>query len=323
MASSKRDKTSTDRNKSADDYNFYRVYSKDGTPVPVNQLFNPTDSHLGCFAAKDIGPPHLALNVKRFLCKLEKIPTSTSTALYKDIYSLEPLGDRDRVDLSRSEGRKSKALIVKFLDAGSENVKEPDKPAGVAPGPTPVSVPTPAPAPARKIPATVPVPPAPAPAPAPRTPSRPPSSLCGQTYYITNAYHSDRCLNVADNNINADPSGESEYLVLAPPLHRGPKQRWTVEDAGNGEVYLRNGMGRGYSFTNDGGLGLATRRGRDDKWELQQQGSYFRIMATGTRLLVASEVIYGNASVSTFSAIIVTSQPSSAPEQLWSFSKVN
>jgi len=102
--------------------------------------------------------------------------------------------------------------------------------------------------------------------------------MCGYTYYILNSYSSESCV---------DFSGTDFVNVFGHPLHRGPNQQWTVEDAGDSYVYLRNGKGTYLSLTSptQGARTVGTSY-PNDKWALYREGSYTMIIHTETGMVL-------------------------------------
>ena len=94
---------------------YYRLYDEDGL-LSCQHPLQDNDPSLGRISVIQITPPHSANHIKRALRKAEKIPESSTVALYIDISGEHELDDETRVSTSGngpgSESSNALALVV-------------------------------------------------------------------------------------------------------------------------------------------------------------------------------------------------------------------
>lgn len=60
---------------------YYRIYAEDKAILSLRPLYK-SDPYLGCVPATSVAPPHKTTDIKRYLCKIEKIANPSSSSLY-------------------------------------------------------------------------------------------------------------------------------------------------------------------------------------------------------------------------------------------------
>jgi hypothetical protein len=103
---------------------YYRVYS-DGIAAEIKSHVSSDDPYLGRFSPVQIAPPHNAIQITRFLRRIERITDSQFVTLFSDFTSQQPLEDDFPVNIVGPAGPGSQpglpiVLVTSSQPVGSE-----------------------------------------------------------------------------------------------------------------------------------------------------------------------------------------------------------